>query len=240
VFASHMADAWPYRYAGELHIWTINGGTPSDPDVARKWIETHISDPDDMIREAVAKTMAERGITKDEAADEVNELRHLNGFKRDDATGLYIDGRQLKACLKEAASIAANAGKITAKGWGNPDDRNYLKGIKAWFPEHVVVTEDRLPLGTEQPSGVVQRFIHSRHGAAIQYEEYVTDAKVAFHVNTDYLFTDKQWAVIWLTAEQQGIGASRSQGYGRFEVTRWDALHDVAPARRPRKRTGNA
>jgi CRISPR/Cas system CSM-associated protein Csm4 (group 5 of RAMP superfamily) len=30
--------------------------------------------------------------------------------------------------------------------------------------------------------------------------------------------------MIWLTAEQQGIGASRSQGFGRFEVTSWERL----------------
>ena len=27
-----------------------------------------------------------------------------------------------------------------------------------------------------------------------------------------------------LTGEQQGIGASRSQGFGRYEVTRWDRI----------------
>lgn len=32
----------------------------------------------------------------------------------------------------------------------------------------------------------------------------------------------EQWAMIWLTGEQQGIGATRSQGYGRYTVTRWE------------------
>jgi hypothetical protein len=30
--------------------------------------------------------------------------------------------------------------------------------------------------------------------------------------------------MIWLTAEQLGIGATRSQGYGRFVLTRWERL----------------
>ena len=30
--------------------------------------------------------------------------------------------------------------------------------------------------------------------------------------------------MIWLTGEQQGIGASRSQGFGRYEVTGWERL----------------
>ena len=224
VFASYQAKAWPYRFAGTLHIGTIAGGTPSDDKVAEAWLRTKLADKDDLIREAVAKTMVERGIDAEEAAREVDSLQHLTGFKRDPETGLYIEGRQLKAGLKEAVNIAANAGKITTKGWGDPDNANYKKGIKAWFPEHVFVLEDRLPLGVTEPTGIVQRFVHTPRGTGIQYEEYVEDAKVGFTVVTDYDFTAEQWAMIWLTGEQQGIGASRSQGFGRYEVTGWERL----------------
>ena len=34
--------------------------------------------------------------------------------------------------------------------------------------------------------------------------------------------TAKEWAAIWLTAEKNGIGASRSQGFGTFKVVAWD------------------
>ena len=140
------------------------------------------------------------------------------------AAMLTLDGTQFKAGLKEAVNIAANAGKITTKGWGDPDNANYKKGIKAWFPEHVFVLEDRLPLGVTEPTGIVQRFVHTPRGTGIQYEEYVEDAKVGFTVVTDYDFTAEQWAMIGLTGEQQGIGASRSQGFGRYEVTGWERL----------------
>jgi hypothetical protein len=223
IFASYQTKAWPYRFAGTLHIGTIAGGTPSDDKVAEAWLKTKLADKDELIREAVAKTMVERGINAEEAAKEVDSLKHLNGFKRDE-TGLYIEGRQLKAGLKEAVNIAANAGKITAKGWGKPDNDNYKKGIKAWFPEHVFVLEDRLHLGVAEPSGIVQRFVHTPRGTGIQYEEYVEDAKISFTVVTDHDFTAEQWAMIWLTGEQQGIGASRSQGFGRYEVTGWERM----------------
>jgi hypothetical protein len=220
VFSSYQAKAWPHRFAGVLHVTTIAGGIPTDDKVAEAWLRTKLADKDELIREAVAKTMVDRGITAEEAAKEVDSLKHLNGFKRD-GHGLYIEGRQLKAALKEAVNIAANAGKITTKGWGNPDNKNYAKGIKAWFPEHVFILEDRLHLGVSEPSGIVQRFVHTPRGTGIQYEEYVEDAKVSFTVVTDHDFTDEQWAMIWLTGEQQGIGASRSQGFGRYEVTSW-------------------
>lgn len=214
-FASYATKAWPYTFHGELHIPTIAGGTPTDQHVAESWLKTKLADRDDLIREAVAQTMIERGVTADEAAKLVDINKHLNGFKRDER-GLYIEGRQLKAAIKEAASVAVAAGKLTARGWGKTN-----KGLLSYIAEHVFVVDDRLHLGVTEPSGIVQRFIHTFRGTGIQYEEYVNDAKLAFALVTDHGFTDEQWAMIWLTGEQQGIGASRSQGFGRYTVTSW-------------------
>ncbi|HEY9367517.1 hypothetical protein [Streptomyces sp.] len=216
VFARHTEKAWPHRFNGTLNVRTIAGGTPTDSKVAESWLKTKLADKDDLIREAVAKTMAERGVDVDQAAAEVDSLKHLNGFKRDD-TGLYIEGRQLKAALKEAASVAVASGKLNARGWGKTN-----KGLLSYLAEHVMVVEDRLHLGVSEATGITQRFVHTWRGTGIQYEEYVDDAKIDFTVITDHDFTAEQWAMIWLTGEQQGIGASRSQGFGRYEVVRWD------------------
>jgi hypothetical protein len=223
VFAKYIPVVYPYTYRMTILVRTLVGGIPTNEQVAEAWLKTKLADKDDLIREAVAETMAERGITADDAAKIVDDARHLNGFKRDDE-GLYIEGRQLKAMLKEASSVAANAGNLTAKKWGNPDDANYRKGIKGWFPEHIHVLEDRVHLGVKEPTGILQRFVHTRFGAGIQYEEYVSEAELHFTVTTDYNFTEEQWAALWLTTEKQGIGASRSQGYGAFTVTGWERL----------------
>lgn len=227
VFAKFEQKAWPYSFAGTLHISTIAGGTPTDPKVAEGWIRSKGAlgqdARDDLIRQAVAETMVERGVSADEAVVEVAKTKSLNGFKRDE-NGLYIEGRQLKAGIKEAASVAYAAGKLLNGGknaWGRTS-----KGILGFIAEHVCVVEDRLYLGVIEPSGVNQRFVHTFRGSSIQYEEYVTDAKVDFTVKSDHVFTDEQWAMLWLTGEQQGLGASRSQGYGRYEVTRWDRQHE--------------
>lgn len=219
-FENFRSAAYPYQFAGQLLVGTIAGGVPTDAKVTEGWLRSKLADKDDLIRDLVTQTMVERGVGEDEAVAIVDENKHLNGFKRDDR-GLYIEGRQLKAALKEAAMVAANAGKITTKSWGNPDNRNFCKGLKSWLPEHVFVVEDSLHLGVVEPTGIIQRFVHTHRGPAIQYEEYVTDAKVDFTVVTDHPFTAKEWAMIWLTGEQQGIGASRSQGLGRYTVTQW-------------------
>ena len=220
IFEKYLAEAYPIRFEGSLLVPIICGGIPSDPKVAEGWLRTKISDTDDNIRKLVAETMLERNVPMDEALKAVNDLKHLNGFKQDEK-GLYIEGRQLKAALKEAVSVALNAGKLDPRGWGKTN-----KGLISWFPEHVFVLEDRLYLGVKEPSGVNQKFVHTFRGSAIQYEEFVNNAKLDFTLTTDWELTERDWAMIWLTGQFQGIGASRAQGYGKYEITKWEKIKD--------------
>lgn len=217
-FAEFADQAWPITFMGQLHVRTIVGGTPSDPHVAEGFLKAKLADKDDLFREQVATIMAERGVSADEALKEADQLKHLNGFKRDE-NGLYIEGRQLKAALKEAASVAVASGKLNGKSWGAT-----RKSLLGYLAEHVCVVEDRLYLGVLEATGVNQKFVHTFRGSGIQYEEYVENAMIEFTIRTDHPFTREQWAMIWLTGEQQGIGASRSQGFGRYTVTRWEQV----------------
>jgi hypothetical protein len=214
-FAKYIPQAWPHIFHATMHVDRICGGVPSDARTAEGWIRSKLATTDQLIQAQVAEVMAERGVSAEEAAKVAADLRSLNGFKRDDQ-GLYIEGRQLKAAIKEAASVAAAAGKINMKGWGLTK-----KWILAYIAEHVFVQEDRLHLGVTEPTGVAQRFVHTRFGSGIQYEEYVDNTNIHFTIATDHDFTEEQWAMIWLTGGQQGIGATRSQGYGRYTITSW-------------------
>jgi hypothetical protein len=223
----------------------ICGGIPSNPNVAAAWLKARMGlDNDAALMQAVVDTMTAREITMEEATAVVNQHRHLNGFKRlhcpdcptegvCDITKphqLYIEGRQLKAALKEAVSVAAAAGKIDMKGWGNTK-----KWITTFFPEHVFVNETTLPLvGAMHASGTIQRFVSTHRGTGIQYEEFVNDAEINFTVNSDHEFSDKDWAMIWTTGQRQGIGATRSQGYGQYEVTEWERISPLVKKRAPK------
>lgn len=213
VFEKYQAKAYPFNFHGTLLVGTIAGGTPTSSKVAEGWLNRMLADNDDLVREAVAEVMVERGVTASEAVSVVVEDKHLNGFKRD-ASGLYIEGRQLKAAIKEAANVRWPKAK-----WGPSG-----KGTLGFFAEHVFVQEDRLHLGVSEPNGVAQRFVHTWRGNGIQYEEYVEEAKIDFTVATDYDFKVEEWAMLWLTGQNQGIGASRSQGFGRYEVVEWQKM----------------
>lgn len=225
VFDSFREESYPHKFAVQLRLSTIAGGVPSDRKVAEGWIRTKVGlDKDEEIQRMVAEAMVERGISQEEAADEVARNKNLNGFKRLPDGGLYIEGRQIKSMLKEDISIAAAVEKVPVRGWGKTS-----KWIYGFFAEHVFVPETTVPLLTPagdpvmEPSEVVQRFVKTKMGATgIQYEEVCYDCVIDFTVVTDYDFKPEHWAMIWTTGEQNGLGASRSQGYGRYEVTKWE------------------
>jgi hypothetical protein len=230
VFAKYDKQSFGNHFLARLELKTLVGGTPSDSKVATGWLKSKLQEPDDRIREMVAEVMVERNISADEAASVVNDMKNLNGFKRIPETGqLFIEGRQVKAAMKEAASCAVAAGKIEMTGWGKT--RKWLKGF---FPEHVFVLEETVPLwrhgdnGEPEPvlaaTDVLQQFVHTHRGSSIQYQEYVSNCYVDFTVITDHPFTTKDWAMLWTSGELQGLGASRSQGYGTYAVTRWEQI----------------
>lgn len=204
------------RISYQVLVHHLVGGVPNDPKVAAGWLKKNLgADNEALIQEMVAQTMAERGVEMDAALEEVTQTIKLNGFKRDPERGLYIEGRQIKAAIKEAASVA----------WGKRQDWGPTrKGTHAFWAEHVFVEEDRVYLGTDKPSGVQQSFTHTWRGNSISYEEYVEDVKLSFTILTDAskAISPKDWAEMWATAENLGLGAKRSQGFGKFIVVAWD------------------
>lgn len=228
VFGAYRPKVYQRAYKAVLRVDKLVGGTPSDNKKAEGWLRTKLGENrEDQVQALAAEIMVERGVTLEEAMQDVLKKEHLNGFKRDE-NGLYIEGRQLKACIKEAANI-----RWPKERWGPSS-----KGTRSYFAEHVFVWEDKLPISgpgvsydaetkTWQPTDIHQRFVHTWRGNGIQYEEFVEDAEVACTIVTDATtdkkgITDDTWGELWVTAETNGLGASRSQGFGRFIVIKWE------------------
>lgn len=240
VFREFLPDIYKYKFDGRIVVEQLMGGTPSDPKVAEGWLKTKMGlDKDAQIQQQVAEVMAQRNVDESAAMAEVNSKRHLNGFKRERCSEcpekalcggqhpLIIEGRHMKAMLKEAASVARSVGNLPARfGLTN-------KGTLSFIAEHVIVVERTLTIGVKvdgkvvdvyEPTDILQSFPKNpiTKQTGIQYTEFVENAVIDFTVASDYDFTDREWAAMWLTGGQQGIGASRSQGYGRFEIQKWD------------------
>ena len=258
VFAEYVDAVYPYKFAGDIKIQQLMGGTPSDPKVAEGWLKSKMGlDKEDIIAKAVEEVMAARSVDQETALKEVDKRRHLTGFKREQCPGcpekelcatgrhpLYIEGRHLKAMLKEAASVARAVDNLDSR-YGATS-----KGVLSFVAEHIVVVEDRLYIdrldpasgkvdSVLEPTGILQSFPRNpiTRQTGIQYTEYIEDAIVGFTVVSDYPWKHSEWATMWVTGGNQGIGASRSQGYGRFDVTRWEQIGTPPDKPRPVKAT---
>jgi len=137
---------------------------------------------------------------------------------------LYIEGRQIKAMLKEGTNIALGAGAanmgVKGKGWGET-----RKGIQAYLVEHMFVPDEQVLLGVTDPSRVQQSFVHTWRGAGIKLEEHLDEAIVEFevHCDVDFEAADKDfWGKVMVRCEMNGLGSSRSQGFGTFSTVRFE------------------
>lgn len=134
----------------------------------------------------------------------------------------YIEGRQVKAMLKENAMIAVAAGGIEGKGWGAT-----RKGMLNFLVEHLFVEEEKIFLGVTDPDFVNQSFVHTFRGSGIKLEEVLEGAVLSFTLAADYDFPSKDkdfFEQVMVRAEFNGLGASRSQGFGTFKTTRFEQL----------------
>ncbi len=227
VFADFKTKLYKSRYEADLLVYELHGGTPVDQNKAKGWVESKVEATDEVIQKMIVDALTTRGIDPasmspadmEAAIADTVELKQLNAFKRLPTGELCIEGRQVKAMLKEAASIAVAGGHLNARGWGKTN-----KGLLGFLAEHLFVAEDKIGIGVTEPSGISQRFVHTWRGNGIQYEEFVLDAKVSFTVLTDFDWPKDFWPTVWTVAEENGLGASRSMGFGRFAVTGWSAL----------------
>jgi len=202
------------------------GGIPKDPKLIEGWLRARarIEDTNEL-RHAMLRTMSELGaeVRPDmsfndlvDSSDAIAPPKQTTGFKVGEE-GLYIESRQIKAMLKESTNIL-----FGGERWGTTK-----KGPRAFLAERVFVEPDKLWLGTQEPGGI-QLMIGHLTGATgprstLGYFEYVERPTLSFRVTVVRdCITSEQWADIWIHAQENGLGALRSQGFGRFYVEAWD------------------
>lgn len=206
----------------------VMGGTPKDAKIIQAWLRSKAGvEQEEELRIATMRTLAELGYElrpdatfeeMEAASEELAAIKNTNGFKRNE-DGLYIEGRTIKAAMKESTNIL-----YASDRWGKTK-----KGPKAFFSEHVFVDPDEISLGVSEPSGIDLFIGHTKGPQGPQsnltYYEYVDRPKVTFILSVlEDAVTREQWANIWRHAEENGLAALRSQGNGRFKVTGFERL----------------
>jgi hypothetical protein len=240
VFDQHLKDVYSHRLVTLQLTNRIYGGTPQRPDVIEAWLRTKTG----VTQQAELAAMTKRTIlemdpelaeaAKDLTPYEVMKLASEKlatsqtavGFKRDKQGGLFIESRQIKAGIKEATNIQL-AGVMLGK-----NGRYQGKGAKNWVAERVFVGPERIYLGKQEIDGL-ELFVGHVSGpqgprSTLTYYQYVTRPTISFRVAIlQSGVIAEYWPQIWLTLQDGGIGALRSQDAGRFEVVKWDEVEPV-------------
>ncbi len=203
----------------------ILGGTPKHPDLLRTWLETKGHSKDEK------KAMEDMGLSDEEQQDV--EKKQWCGFRFND-TGVFIEGRQIKACLKTGA---------VNLGYGN-NRKGYRQVIDHGFvvePDQVHLMRENGNGGLEpikEPDGTEERVQHisdarGKRSCLTKYD-YVDDCFIEFEIEVlsrkkqgaqkELLLGEKQLTDMLYHAERDGLGACRSQSFGRFNVVAFEEI----------------
>lgn len=237
----HKADVFTRFGASITFRNQIMGGTPMDPKLVEGWIGKGVGgEKDEKMKRLVLKTLAEMagedgeeppdGADVDalieEASSKIAGQKQTSGFKRDERGGLYIESRHIKSMLKEVVHIL-----YAGEKWGDTK-----KGPKAFFAERVFVDPERIYLGIDLPDGL-DLFVGHVTGpqgprSTLTHYEFALGRTVDFDIRVEKravpVLKDR-WPAIWVHAQENGLGALRSQGHGRFDITRWDVIERAVP-----------
>lgn len=207
----------------------IAGGTPRNPKLIEGWLRSKAKiDDRDTLDEMILQTMRDMEVEFDDdmPIDEVIDLvvkcskdKNTLGF-RSNENGLYLESRCLMAALREAVNVRYPW--PTAK-WGPTK-----KTAKSWLVERACIYPEFVPLGRMEPDGF---FPHTGHvsgpsgkRSTLTNYEYVQDVVLDFelHVADHCEISDDQWKNVWIQLGKQGIGAFRSQQFGKCYVSKFE------------------
>jgi len=162
------------------------------------------------------------GIPQELSEEEKNAEQQVFriGFHRDEERGLYIEARQIKAGLKKAANVCKKA-------------LNFPGYMRARLSERVFIAPNRILLGKSKPDGTFVRFVHvvTQKGprSAKKLCDYVEKPVISFclFLLDDGVITERHLIALFDWLGQEGIGAERSQGEGKFLLKKLKAVEKL-------------
>jgi hypothetical protein len=212
------------------------GGMPKNPELIEAWVRSTTGHDDEQTKALTEEAIQ---VLVDEAAE-----RSWNGFPGD-AMGLFIWARQVKALFKECATML----RLTV------DKRGSKQIFQHGFEIKSVDGSDRLHLGREKPDAYAEGPIHVQTAqgprTALKRVDYVEGVTLTFdvwvlatHAAETRHIGEADVVDMLRFGQENGIGADRSQGMGKFDVADFQVVQKAArsakdePDAKPAKRNG--
>lgn len=201
------------------------GGVPKQKDIVRKWLESRTGHSDATTDKQEKEAL--ENIDLDEEAE-----KSWNGFFVEKGHGVWVPARNVKAMFKECASVL----NILKEKRGSKQVMQHAFEVKS-IGYHAF---DRIPVmrngeQVRDADGYYEQPIHvtTAQGprTAIKRVDYIENAEIEFEVWV--LATNprenrhvglKELTKMLALGQENGCGADRSQGYGKFEVLELDVL----------------
>jgi len=226
------------EYRVKLFLKDVAGGTPMHKDLIEGWINATCKDKSEEERKAIVGATLE---TLPEVSEE-KEAKSWVGFKRNEDGHLYIEGRCVKAMLKEAGNIikdvAPNGGQQKGKNAGK---KKGVTALKSKVADRVFVVEDQIffTRGGEKiqaPDELEERPVHAMTPqgprSSLKRTDILRDVEVEFTVRrlaTNDVPEETLYAIL-VYAQQIGLGADRSQSRGTMKDIECKKIKEAALA----------
>jgi len=205
----------------------IDGGVPASPDLIGPWIEAKTGYKDEKTKAIIKEHIDNLAEAKREVEEELEECS-WNTFHQDAEGRYYLKPYQLKAALRECATLLG----IFQKKRGSKQIYQHgmeIKGLEHEFRIYIRDCEE--PLREEKPIHVgtaqgkrnaLKRTDHFIEGATLEFNVWIlkTDPSETRHIG------EKDTVIMLTLAQENGLGANRSQGSGKFEVMELEADPD--------------
>lgn len=208
--ARELYDTWRVKLVFREKLC---GGIPRNAETIKSWVESKTGFKDEKAEEMTKEAI--------EAMKEQLTESSWNGFKQDVAHGLYIEPRQVKAMLRESCTTLG----IFKKQRGSKQIYQHgleVKGVQHEQPSRIYL--DRLkPDG--QDEGPIHIMTAQGPRSALKRLDYVEKAVIEFdlwryktHANETRHISHDNFVRILTFAQENGLGADRSQGHGKFDI----------------------
>ena len=213
------------RYMVRIRIRErIDGGVPKDPKLIEAWVKASTGFDDEITKKQVEEHLSEleETVALTEAIEATAE-RMWRGFKRDE-NGPYVEARQVKALLRESATLL----RVTVKKRGSK------QVIQHGFEVKGPLVESRIYL-EKGKEGTEERPIHvmTAQGprSALTRTDFLERCEAQFEVwilktapqETRHI-GEGDLVELLRHAQENGLGANRSQGSGKFDVIEFGCI----------------
>ena len=207
----------------------ICGGMPKNKDLIEAWVKSTTKYNDE---QTIAQTDEARAVLLEEVTE-----RSWNGFPGDEI-GIFLWARQIKALFKECATML----RLTVAKSGSKQILQHGFEVKSYFSGvNAPKDADRIYLGRPKADGFYEGPIHVQTAqgprSAIKRVDYVEKALVKFEVwvlataaGESRHVGRKELEKMLTFGQENGLGADRSQGMGKFDVVTFEQIQAAEKA----------